>query len=132
MASGQLTPHYEPANPRKPIFLRSQVEHLIIPSSREPLTDQRMHDAVKKRDKYACAICKQESAAIVAHHVIPIDQGGQDNELNLITLCTMCHAAIHGALYGIAETARKNNTVRVLRRLCTGVLTVLPPPLITE
>ena len=40
-----------------------------------------------------CARCG--ARATVAHHIIPKDQGGPDEEANLLALCQSCHNKIH-------------------------------------
>lgn len=51
--------------------------------------------AVYKRDWYMCAICSGTSGLQI-HHVVPRGQGGNDTMHNLVTLCSVCHAQIHG------------------------------------
>jgi hypothetical protein len=51
--------------------------------------------AVYKREGYACAICSG-STALQVHHYIPRGHGGNDSVHNLVCLCSICHADVHG------------------------------------
>ena len=50
---------------------------------------------VYARDGYRCALC-DSTKGLQIHHAIPRSHGGNDDECNLITLCSVCHAAAHG------------------------------------
>ena len=56
---------------------------------------KQLRQKVYRRDGWACALCSNPQG-IQAHHMIPRSKGGKDTEMNLITLCTYCHFAIHG------------------------------------
>lgn len=51
--------------------------------------------AVYRRDCFACAIC-DDRRTLQVHHVVKRSQGGTDHMMNLITLCSKCHALAHG------------------------------------
>lgn len=36
--------------------------------------------------------------SLQVHHIIPVKEGGTDEETNLRTMCTLCHSAIHRKL----------------------------------
>lgn len=42
-----------------------------------------------------CAACNA-TEELQHHHLTPISKGGEDIEVNIITLCTSCHSKIHG------------------------------------
>lgn len=48
---------------------------------------------VFRRDKYKCRVCHRKftSSELVAHHVIPKEEGGTDSAANLITVCHACN-----------------------------------------
>ena len=51
---------------------------------------------VYRRDGYRCALC-DSTRYLQIHHVVPRGKGGPaDNAMNLITLCSDCHALAHG------------------------------------
>ncbi|WP_164491876.1 HNH endonuclease [Staphylospora marina] len=50
-------------------------------------------EQVKKRDGYACRICKKDTDLHV-HHRIKRKNGGDHSMENLITLCGSCHRAV--------------------------------------
>ena len=50
---------------------------------------------VYRRDHWRCALC-DDPRRIQIHHLYPRSRGGCDHPMNLITLCSRCHAAIHG------------------------------------
>ena len=42
---------------------------------------------------YTCQICGNEG--LDAHHLIPVEKGGSDDQSNLICVCRSCHQKIH-------------------------------------
>lgn len=50
---------------------------------------------VLERDRGRCVRCKDD-IELVAHHVVPVTQGGRAESANLITLCKSCHEDAHG------------------------------------
>lgn len=43
-----------------------------------------------------CVLCGNNDASLIeSHHVVPRALGGEDNPLNIISLCSPCHARIH-------------------------------------
>lgn len=52
---------------------------------------------IYRRDGFRCALCDSESG-IQIHHIIPRGQGGSSSQDNLITLCSYCHAQVHGII----------------------------------
>lgn len=53
---------------------------------------QRMRANVLLESDCMCVLCKV-AAATEADHIIPLEQGGLDEELNMQGLCHECHAA---------------------------------------
>lgn len=51
--------------------------------------------AVYRRDGYQCAVCG-DNRHLQIHHIWKRSQGGGDEQMNLITLCSVCHALAHG------------------------------------
>ena len=49
---------------------------------------------VQRRDGWRCQSCGKRSNLEV-HHKEFLSQSGDDSEQNLITLCALCHAAMH-------------------------------------
>lgn len=47
------------------------------------------------RDGFRCVAC-DSTRYLQIHHYIPRGKGGQDNEMNLVTLCSDCHCLAHG------------------------------------
>ena len=50
---------------------------------------------VYRRDGYRCALCSS-GYPLQIHHAIPRGKGGSDFIENLVTLCSTCHAQVHG------------------------------------
>lgn len=55
---------------------------------------------VKNNDKYICRRCNKKvsrisSCGAVAHHIIPIAEGGMHTIDNGATLCISCHKHVH-------------------------------------
>lgn len=51
--------------------------------------------AVYRRDGYQCAVCG-DPRRLQIHHIEHRSQGGGHEQMNLITLCPVCHALAHG------------------------------------
>lgn len=52
-------------------------------------------DKVLKRDNNQCTSCGRRDDLHV-HHIHPKSKGGENNPLNLVTLCRKCHSKAHG------------------------------------
>jgi len=79
---------------------------------------------ILRRDKHECVRCKTKNYLSV-HHIVPRDNGGGDNDANLITLCGLCHdyAEVKGYRYrwqieesGDANMAKSNKKQAVRNR----------------
>lgn len=51
--------------------------------------------AIYRRDGFQCAVCGTHRYLQI-HHYIHRGQGGSNSPMNLITLCSDCHAMAHG------------------------------------
>jgi hypothetical protein len=49
---------------------------------------------ILKRDGQRCTKCKSKLCLHI-HHIVHRENGGSDDEINLITLCELCHAEEH-------------------------------------
>ena len=80
----------------------------VLESLRQsPEHDRKIPDTVRgavlRRDKYRCVQCewrhedwnKSDPRHLELHHKKEHVKGGENNEENLVTLCTVCHDAIH-------------------------------------
>ncbi|KKL04832.1 hypothetical protein LCGC14_2612130 [marine sediment metagenome] len=68
------------------------------------------------RDGYTCADCGngREAGRRVAHHLIPLSEGGASLDLtNLITLCVHCHNVRHGK-FVISNPRRASHALRAI------------------
>jgi len=77
---------------------------------------------VLRRDGYQCVQCHGDLKADGAHvhHVLPRASGGTDEPANLISLCPMCHAAVHPHLgVGLARRAIQRAAIRLAQWLDT-------------
>ena len=54
--------------------------------------------AVYRRDGYHCAVCG-DPRRLQIHHITHRSQGGGDEQMNLITLCPICHAIAHNTKF---------------------------------
>ena len=54
--------------------------------------------AVYRRDGYQCAVCG-DPRRLQIHHITHRSQGGGDEQMNLITLCPICHAIAHNTKF---------------------------------
>lgn len=58
------------------------------------------------RDGGACLRCgREEPAELEVHHILPVSQGGTNEDSNLATLCSRCHRAAHGGSKTSGEIA---------------------------
>ena len=66
-------------------------------------------EAVLNRDNYTCQCCGKKHTRLEVHHIIYRNQGGTDDEDNLITLCEDCHKAIHDGTLILNKKPKKLN-----------------------
>ena len=69
---------------------RAKVERLRL----DPISYETLRQRVLRRDGWRCQSCGTMSNLEV-HHKEFRSHAGDDSELNLITLCTGCHAQTH-------------------------------------
>ena len=60
----------------------------------DPVSYETLRQQVLHRDGWRCQSCGTMSNLEI-HHKQFRSQSGEDSELNLITLCTACHALAH-------------------------------------
>ena len=65
------------------------------PMRLDPLSYNSLRQQILRRDGWRCQSCGMMSNLEV-HHTEFRSQSGADSEDNLITLCTGCHAKVHG------------------------------------
>ena len=54
-----------------------------------------------------CMICGVTSGKPDAHHIIPLEDGGSNDQDNLICLCRKCHQQVHKGVYIINPNTRE-------------------------
>jgi len=58
------------------------------------------------RDNNSCLRCRLgDETKLEVHHVLPISQGGTNDDSNLATLCSRCHKAAHEGAKSTGRTA---------------------------
>ena len=78
---------------------------------------------VLKRDDHACRFCgvtddqhrDEHDRGLHAHHIIPKNDGGSDDESNLLTVCCRCHRTLeetHAKAIGEIEEKQNAETIR--------------------
>lgn len=67
---------------------------------------------IRRRDGNKCQKCGKEEEDLHVHHIEPISEGGDNDKLNLITVCANCHRAIHHKNVN-SPTVEKNSTAPV-------------------
>ncbi len=70
------------------------ISHKAVRSRLDPLSYESLRWHILRRDGWRCQSCGAMSSLEV-HHQQFRSQSGEDSELNLITLCTACHAKTH-------------------------------------
>lgn len=81
---------------------------------------QKLLPRIMARDGRKCRHCKS-SKRLTVHHIKPREEGGLNEERNLITLCSECHDKVelgdlHWVQYGFAEKAKNNTGKRELKK----------------
>lgn len=66
------------------------------------LVKGKLRDEVLQRDGHACVGCG-ETEDLTVHHIVPRNQGGQNDQDNLATLCEECHYYAHGGGRSIGD-----------------------------
>lgn len=56
--------------------------------------DPELRNAVYERDAWRCRSCRSRNN-LTPHHFVFKSQGGGDTMHNLVTLCMICHDAVH-------------------------------------
>jgi hypothetical protein len=51
--------------------------------------------AALERDNHCCQWCQRPGLTLIAHHILPYDQGGPDTLENLTSVCRSCHVRYH-------------------------------------
>ena len=54
-----------------------------------------VRNRVLVRATHRCCICPEHRSPVDLHHIVPISDGGDNTEENLIAVCPTCHADIH-------------------------------------
>ena len=100
--------HHEQNRPKAPFRL-------------DPVSYEKLRLQVLRRDSWRCQYCGATSNLEV-HHQQFRSHCGSDSEENLITLCSVCHAAIHSSRQrtsnrdrGRAKACHTNNNCHTLR-----------------
>jgi 5-methylcytosine-specific restriction endonuclease McrA len=65
----------------------------------DPQAYERLRQLVLRRDGWRCQLCGTMENLEV-HHKKFRSRSGQDTGENLVTLCTKCHAHVHGHALG--------------------------------
>ncbi|WP_431035995.1 HNH endonuclease [Streptomyces sp. P6-2-1] len=72
----------------------------------------RVREAIKlryrilDRDERVCRDCGSgpaQGAKLQIHHILPVHKGGNNEESNLVTLCSQCHGGRHSLMAGAAK-----------------------------
>ena len=124
-----VIPYFMKAKPQSPFYKREDIEALkaLVPKRREPIMDKELHANCRQRDGNLCVICGSNHR-IVAHHVVPVSLGGEDAAVNLVTLCSFCHRAIHASAKnheGFFNKAQKHGTLAIAKWLAGSLAEAL-------
>lgn len=52
---------------------------------------QNIKQRVMIRDGFSCQLCGRTGGSLQVDHIIPLEQGGSNNDSNLQVLCVDCH-----------------------------------------
>lgn len=83
-------------------------------TDRRPLS-KRTRFNVFKRDLFTCQYCGRTPPEVVLHcdHVIPVVEGGGDEEENLVTACQDCNLGKSGIPLDVASVALADRAERI-------------------
>jgi ATP-dependent DNA helicase RecQ len=73
------------------------INQKVLPVRLDPTAYKKLRQQVLRRDGWRCQSCGTMSNLEVHHHQFR-SHSGEDSVLNLITLCTTCHAQVHRGL----------------------------------
>lgn len=71
----------------------------------DPVSYDSLRQQVLQRDSWRCQFCGVMTN-LETHHMQFRSRSGDDSELNLITLCTACHAERHRVLRALRTLSR--------------------------
>lgn len=83
---------------------KSLVDHIYNTYKRDPQTNERYGKNWKKirasflKNHPFCELCRREgrtTQATMVHHILPVRNGGGNDEENLMALCKSCHSRLH-------------------------------------
>lgn len=80
---------------------------------RKPLPAH-VYARIKARDKYTCQTCgigynqPELNAIHEVHHIVPVKQGGSDDDNNLILICSNCHKVVGAYINGEFKPPKEN------------------------
>ena len=57
--------------------------------------NKEVRKAIYRRDGFQCAVCG-DPRRLQIHHIMHRSQGGGEEQMNMVTLCSTCHALAHG------------------------------------
>jgi 5-methylcytosine-specific restriction endonuclease McrA len=76
---------------------------------------QKTRARVKARDGHACVYCRS-TWNLSVHHILKARLGGSDDDSNLVTVCSRCHALLDRPGYGGYRAEAPASTPRVRPR----------------
>lgn len=62
-------------------------------------------EVCKREANYICAHCG--APALDAHHILPLEEGGNDTQDNLVCLCRKCHQQVHKGVYTVDKETKE-------------------------
>ncbi|MBS1262918.1 MAG: hypothetical protein MAG715_00083 [Methanonatronarchaeales archaeon] len=83
---------------------------------RKELTQRKKNEIKYERANEVCEACgtdtKGTSLSLHAHHITPLEEGGTNNDSNLIAVCPNCHDRAHGGALSKNELKYKVQQAR--------------------
>lgn len=119
--TGILNPNFGVRGIKNPLYRYdiSEEERQKVYRQRKSAESIEWKKAILKRDNYTCQCCKKRGGSLVAHHMngfakFPEQRFNLDNGL---TLCKMCHEALHKNLGGKKKSCTRSECEVVLKRM---------------
>lgn len=74
-----------------------------------------VREYIKNRDDFTCRLCfkKLQTVGMQVHHIVPVANGGTDDNSNLVLLCYECHTELHKAGWENYTKKLKDYTTKI-------------------
>lgn len=91
-------------------FSKAEKSELKDKLKNEKKIPKRIEKKIFQEANSTCTFCGEREVSLLdVHHIMPRNQGGPNEELNLILVCKKCHADIEDGQISIIDVMKKKN-----------------------